>query len=220
MNDREIERSLQNRLSAPIGFWAELFDAHRTPGRHYHTLAHVADVASQYDRVGQDIGWRRPTDVLLAVLFHDAVYRVGAKDNERASAELAAACVQRHLARADVEQTRVSRLIESTAEHSRLTPADVDAESALFLDCDMAILGAQPEAYQKYARAVRAEWSPVVSAAAYRAGRRDFLQRVLSAPRIFLSAYFHDRLDELARINLRTELDHLTGIEPETASQS
>ena len=43
----------------------------------------------------------------------------------------------------------------------------------------------------------------------YRAGRKAFLQRLLDAPRIFLSDDFHERLDAAARVNLRFALKRL-----------
>jgi predicted metal-dependent HD superfamily phosphohydrolase len=39
---------------------------------------------------------------------------------------------------------RVRALIMLTARHGRIDGAEVDAEAALFLDCDMAIVGSAP----------------------------------------------------------------------------
>ena len=205
------EAALRARIpDIATGFWQGLFSAYRTPVRHYHTIAHVAEVAGHFDRVADDIGWRQPDEVLLAVLFHDAVYRPGACDNERASAELALASIGRFWPRANIDHQRVVTLIELTAAHGRLEQTAIDDEAALFLDCDMAILGADPLAYRRYADAVAEEYRPVVPAAAYRAGRRAFLERVLSSTRIFLSDYFHHELDAAARRNLADELARQT----------
>ena len=151
--------------------------------------------------------WKQPREVLLAVVFHDAIYVAGAKDNEERSAELATREVQRAFASDGIQVARVAELIRLTARHGTLTPADVDAEAALFLDCDMAILGSSPASFAQYDAQIREEYSSV-PAPLYASGRRRFLQRLLDAPRIFLSEFFHLRLDEAARANLRRALAH------------
>lgn len=65
----------------------------------------------------------------------------------------------------------------------------------------MAIVGAAPDAFDRYDAAIRREYA-AVPADAYRAGRRAFLASVLARPRIFFSALLHDRLDAAARANL------------------
>lgn len=205
--------TLRARLpSMATEFWDQLFAAYRTPTRHYHTIDHVAEVAGHYDQVAADIGWRNPEEVLLAVLFHDAVYRPGATDNEKASAELAVASARRWWPRANIDHQRIAALIELTASHGRLngTGTALDPDEAHFLDCDMAILGADPDGYRRYAAAVAREFQPLVSMPQYRAGRRAFLTRVLHSARIFHSDYFHERLNAAARANLARELDELT----------
>jgi predicted metal-dependent HD superfamily phosphohydrolase len=69
----------------------------------------------------------------------------------------------------------------------------------------MAIVGAPPAHLDAYNAAIAREYSHV-PAGAFRAGRRAFLEKVLATPRIFHTAYFHDRLDAQARANLRRVL--------------
>lgn len=178
-------------LPAPVQ--AELAAAYREPHRAYHTLAHVEEVLRWFDRVAEDVGWRDPDDIYAAIVFHDAIYVPGAKDNEARSAAWAA--------RAGFDE-RVQILIELTARHGALQPDDVDPEAALFLDCDMAILAAEPAAFDAYDHQIAIEYQHV-PADAFRAGRKAFLAGVLAKPRIFLSDYFHEQLDARARENLR-----------------
>ena len=72
-----------------------------------------------------------------------------------------------------------------------------------FLDCDMAILGAAPEAFDAYDRAIAAEYRGHVPDWLFRINRRRFLKALLARPRIYLSDFFHARLDAQARANLR-----------------
>jgi predicted metal-dependent HD superfamily phosphohydrolase len=200
---------LEQRLPVSPTFWEELRAAYRDPPRHYHSFDHVLAVLEQYDAVHADIGWREPDEVLLAVLFHDAVYLAGRADNEYESAQLAVAAIERWLPDRGIASPRVVELIELTAQHGRIAPGSVDRESALFLDCDMAILGASEPVYRAYSAAVTREVEAIAPRHVYCTGRRAFLSQLLAAPRIFLSDYFHDLLDRATRRNLRGELDEL-----------
>lgn len=172
-----------------------------SPPRAYHTLAHVRDVATWHAQVAREVGWRQPHETYLAVLFHDAVYLPGARDNEARSAELARVT----LTGWPVDLERIGALIELTARHGSIAAGEVDPDAALFLDCDMAILGADAETFEAYDAAIRAEYAHLPDAA-YRAGRRAFLERLLAAPRMFLSSYFDARLAARARANLALAL--------------
>ena len=189
----------------PAGLWKEVETAYASPGRAYHTIAHVRDVLQRCADVAAPggPGWRHPDEVLLAALFHDAVYEPGARDNEARSAELAIDAAARWYPHAD--RAGVARLVLLTARHGQLVPADVSDEEALFLDCDMAILGAPALEFDAYDRGV-AEEHAHVPRELYLAGRRAFLAALLDKERIFLSEFFHKRLDFAARVNLRRAL--------------
>ncbi len=180
-----------------------LREAYATPPRAYHNFAHVEGVLRHYDEVAQGPGWERPEEVLLAVLYHDAIYEPGHKDNEARSADLAVDHIARWLGDRGIDAARVAGLINLTARHGSLVPEDVDRDAALFLDCDMAILAADPAEFAAYDRGIAAEYRGQVPAWLFRLNRRRFLKGVLGKERIFLSDFFHERLDAQARINLR-----------------
>lgn len=206
----ELQRLAPAGLSLPRALWDDLAAAYESPApRAYHSLVHVVAVAQHHAEVARVVGWRRPQDSYLAVLFHDAVYVAGANDNERRSAAMVQAAIDTYLTDGDVDAERIASLIELTARHGSFAASDVDDEAALFLDCDMAILGADAEVFDAYARAVRDEYREVPDDA-YRAGRTTFLLRVLAAPAIFLSPYFSARLEDLARENIARELKVIT----------
>lgn len=196
---------------APIALapahWQALEAAYATPPRAYHHFGHVRAVLQHCQQVAAGPGWQQPVEVYLAALYHDAVYQAGRKDNEARSAHLALQVIAQAPDLAQVDAARVEQLILLTARHGALGPDEVDAEAALFLDCDMAILGAPAEVFDAYDRGVAEEYRGVVPGFLYRAGRRRFLQGLLRAPRIFLSEFFHQRLDAAARANLRRQLE-------------
>lgn len=193
-------------LSLPQAQWDALEAAHAAPPRAYHHFGHVRAVLQHCAQVAQGPGWWHPQEVYLAALYHDAVYVAGRKDNEVRSAHLALQAIDVWLPGAGVDGGRVQQLILLTARHGELGIDDVDAEQALFLDCDMAILGAPAAVFDGYHRDVAEEYAGVVPGWLYRAGRRRFLRGLLARPRIFLSDYFHAQLDAAARANLQRAL--------------
>jgi len=191
-------------LRLPEPLVGQLAAAYGEPHRAYHDESHIAEVLAWFDRVADEVGWRQPAEVYVAIVFHDAVYRPGAKDNEARSALWA------RRASLPVDEDRVAELIELTARHGAIARADHDA--ALFLDCDMAILGAPADRFDAYDRAIAVEYAHV-PAEAYLAGRHAFLAGLAAQPRIFLSDYFHDRLDAQTRANLARALNRIAWIE-------
>jgi len=189
----------------PPGCEAALRAAYAEPPRAYHSAAHVEEVVAEYDRVAAGSGWDRPGEVYWAILCHDAIYQPGRTDNEARSAELARDLAGQWLEGAGLDLDRVEALILLTARHGRLDGAVLDRDAARFVDCDMAILGAAPERFDAYHRAIAEEYR-AVPPEAYRAGRRRFLEGLLAAPRIYCSDEFHARLDGAARANLRRAL--------------
>jgi predicted metal-dependent HD superfamily phosphohydrolase len=186
--------------------WAALRAAYAVPARAYHNFGHVRQVLAHYSDVAAGPGWRQPKEIWLAALYHDAIYQPGRKDNEARSAELAVRQIAAHWPRAGIDAPRVAELILLTARHGQLTPQDVDHDAALFLDCDMAILGADAAAFDAYDQGIADEYAGHAPGWLFRRERRRFCAALLEHPRIFLSEYFHQRYDAPARANLRRRL--------------
>ncbi len=186
-------------LALPDAVWSAVAAAYTAPDRHYHSLEHLAELARWWREVAVGLGWTDPRSAWLALLFHDAVQaRTGppGEDESRSAALLAALLPDTEAA---------EQLIRLTASHGA-RPDTLGGDAALFLDCDVAILGAAPARFARYERQIAAEYAPLVPAELYRAGRRAFLERLARQPRIFASDWFHQRLDARARANLATAL--------------
>jgi predicted metal-dependent HD superfamily phosphohydrolase len=162
------------------------------PHRAYHNATHIEEVLAWFEIVAAEVGWRSAPDVYDAVLFHDVIYDPRAHDNEERSAQLALGLGA---------SPRTAELIRLTARHGKVTAAEVDHDAAHFLDCDTAILGALPEAFDDYDRAIAIEYGHVPPDA-FRAGRGAFLRTMRQRERLFLTDFFHARLDAAARANL------------------
>src|SRR6185436_6761363 len=76
-------------LRLPAELVAQLAAAYGEPHRAYHNATHIAEVLGWFDRVRYDLGWLEPAEVYTAIVFHDAIYQPGAKDNEARSAKWA-----------------------------------------------------------------------------------------------------------------------------------
>ncbi|RWP19191.1 MAG: hypothetical protein EOR00_08740 [Mesorhizobium sp.] len=195
-NQALIDEPLKRELSA-------LYEAE---GRHYHNLGHIEAMlalANDYKASLHD-----PTAVEAAIWFHDAIYDSRAKDNEARSAVLA----EKKLAgRTDVQRLgRITAMISATATHELPQFDDENAarDAALFLDMDLAILGAPPDAFDAYEQAVRREYG-WVEEPNWRAGRSAVLKSFLARPHIFHTEEFRQRFEAQARQNMARSLEAL-----------
>lgn len=183
--------------SPPASLVHELLGRYGESHRAYHNATHIAEMLRWFDWTWDEVGWDSPADVYAAVLFHDAIYDPQRKDNEARSADLAK----------DHGASDYARLlIMLTSKHGQLAPGDVDRDAANFLDCDTAILGAEPAQFDAYDAAIRREYAGIPEPE-YRTARRAFLSNMLAQPRIFLGDLFHARLDKAARENLARAIE-------------
>jgi predicted metal-dependent HD superfamily phosphohydrolase len=177
----------------------ELLSRWSEPHRHYHDVEHLRAVLQAVDELAGEADDVRA--VRLAAWFHDAVYAGRPGEDERASAELAAAML-RSLGLDAETIAEVVRLVELTAAHD---PAPDDANGAVLCDADLAVLGGDPDEYATYAAAVREEYSQV-SDDEFRAGRIAVLERLLSRMPLFHTVIGRERWEDAARRNVQTEL--------------
>jgi predicted metal-dependent HD superfamily phosphohydrolase len=198
-NEALLDDALKRELSA-------LYEA---GGRHYHNLAHIEamlGLAADYRASLHD-----PVAVEAAIWFHDAVYDSRAKDNEAQSAAL----TENKLAsRTDAERLgRIAAMIIATATHELPSLQSLGDEhfvrdTALFLDMDLAILGAAPDAFDAYEQAVRREYA-WVEEPMWRAGRSAILKNFLARRHIFHTEEFRQRFEPQARQNMARSIEAL-----------
>ncbi|MDB4888395.1 MAG: hypothetical protein JWL61_250 [Gemmatimonadetes bacterium] len=180
--------------------------AHETSGRHYHTWEHVVACV---DRL-KNFPSAQPRVVFLALVFHDAVYVPGRKDNEQVSAALARETLAAMCTVTTAELDAIERMILATRDHHALS-GTLSAEEAVILDLDLSILGASREEYVRYAMAIHDEYVPAAATdAQFRVGRMEFLRRMLAMPHVFLTGEGRRRWDGAARDNLAWEVAELT----------
>ena len=177
---------------------------HREKHRRYHGVDHVVWVLRHVDELVAEESVDDPAAIAAAAFYHDAVYEPAYPANERASARLA---------RRDLDELgwdgdrvgRVSEMIEATATH--VAPADVD--TAVLIDADLAVLAAEPAAYQDYVEGVRSEYRNLDDAE-WADGRSDVLQGFLDRDVIFTTGTGRARWEARARANIAAELASLS----------
>ena len=180
-----------------------LLARHREPHRHYHTAQHVRWVLRHIDELAAFEPVDHRADVVAAAFYHDAIYDPTRSDNEWQSAQLARRDLTT-LGRSAERVERVARLIEATA-HGADSDAPLDADTAVLLDADLAVLGAEPAAYSAYVAGVRQEYAHVADVD-WRAGRGAVLEGFLARETIFSTATAREWWEAQARGNLTAEL--------------
>ena len=181
----------------------ELTSLYSGPERHYHNLRHVAEMLRLLEQFSADAA--DYTAVRFAAWFHDAVYDTRKGTNEEESAALAEQALD-ELGVSSQTINLVRRLILATKGHeAEGGPPDI----GLFLDADLAILGAPEETYLAYSEAIRREYAWVPEEA-YREGRLKVLTNFLRRGRLFYTEQMAARFEAQARRNLSNEIEGLS----------
>ncbi|MEO0580812.1 MAG: hypothetical protein AAF135_01200 [Bacteroidota bacterium] len=184
--------------------WIFLTTHYRAPQRYYHTLSHIDHMLQVLEELDQI--WKDVTAVQYAIWFHDVIYTAYRKDNEKRSAETALRFAE-NLPVSSTWREKVHQLILATQTH-QLSSEDPDLP--WMLDLDLMILGAEPEAYTAYTKAIRKEYR-IYPDFLYRPGRAKVLDHFLQRPRIYYTDYFWEKLEGRARQNLEKERKQLKG---------
>ena len=179
----------------------ELIARYSEPHRKYHTLQHLEECFEKLDEVRALA--EHPAEIELALWFHDAIYNVKRRDNEKKSADWARASALS--AGTPAEACNRAHALVMATRH-KAVPRGTDAE--ILVDIDLLILGAAPERFDQYERQVRKEYDWVPDFL-YRRERRAILKEFLARPRIFSTARFRDHYEKQARSNLERSLEGL-----------
>lgn len=183
--------------------WDEVSKAYQESQRHYHTLHHLADLFRQADQVKHLV--KNFGVVAMAIYYHDIIYQPGAADNEEKSAEASTRAL-RQLGWKERDIREVAAFIRSTKTHQPDTSVLNQADLLLFLDMDLAILGADWDTYRNYASNVIKEFG---NNAMVKWGRKEFMQRFLTQLHIFQSDWFRRKFEAAARQNIAREINEL-----------
>ena len=208
--DLELTVAWQRHVHVDRRLLDGLLARHREKHRRYHTAVHVAWVIRHVEELAVTEAVEHLDEVVAAAFYHDAVYEPTHPANERASARLARRDLTT-LGWSDERIERVAAMIEATAHladpHDQVVPAPGD--TAMLLDADLAVLGADPAGYATYVQGVRHEYRHVDDDG-WTVGRAGVLRSFLDRDAIFRTVTGRDRWEQRARANLTAELATLT----------
>ena len=191
--------SNDNKLASSL--WDEIELNYSAKSRHYHNLGHLDFLLQALTEVKNSIlHW---DVIILAIAYHDFVYRVLKSNNEEKSAEAAAL----KLPQTGFPRQKIDLCVDmilATQHHQINENNDIN----FFTDADLAILGAETPTYQQYLQDIRKEYS-VYPDVIYKPGRRKVISHFLEMENIFKTSHFFNRYERQARINLKAELDWL-----------
>ena len=204
INTFQVEQQASQEL------FLDLVTAYSSSGRYYHTLEHIQQVLETIENIrttNPTPRWQAANfpAIALAAWFHDAIYDPQANDNEEKSAEYCVIALNKLGIPISVIE-HVKQLILNTKRHQALAE---DIDSQILLDSDLAILGATEWQYKAYARSIRQEYSWIAEEA-YRAGRKQFLQKFLQRERLYFTDRLFSDLEIRARQNMQAEVTALS----------
>lgn len=186
---------LLSRLQVGPNHRTEVAALLRAPWRRYHGTGHAGLL---WDRHLTHGGNSQDAIAAHAIAYHDAVYEVGATDNEARSAML----WRSHAHDLPTElREAVERAILATADH---TAIHADPDACWLVDLDLTPLGEPWTLFSANTTALRQEIGLPDSVAI--PGQAVFLRRLLALPRIYRSSRNGDAIatayEATARINL------------------
>ena len=173
-------------------------DKYDEPHRSYHNLSHIYSMLMMAEEFYDFIEYDHLFD--LSIWFHDIIYDATRQDNEVKSAELAIELLQPFLPQPFLNDLK--EMIVSTKDH---TPLLDYHDNKFFLDLDLAILAADADTYNTYAKAIRKEYS-IFSDELYYAGRKHVLNGFLEKDNIYFTTFFQQRFGKQARENIEAEI--------------
>ena len=186
--------------------WQGIAVRYNESQRAYHSLQHIQQLFGQFEQIKHHLN--EPHIIALALFYHDVIYEPTRSDNELKSAEYAVESLSLYLTAEQCQH--IYALIMMTASHQidqidELIKHGKYSDAAYLLDMDLSVLGASWSEYQQYAQAVRQEYTHI-SNVDYLVGRVEVLKGLLGHPTLYLTDYYHSKLENQARQNIEREI--------------
>lgn len=203
---------LADKLHAPCellrGWLAVIDGLYSQPHRHYHNGSHVINLLQRLDKLKPNSrpGFDRFLETEIAILFHDAIYNIGAKDNEEASALLARAFLfSVNAQHAEKDRTSFVDKVQAAIMATKHDGREPDGNAArLMVDLDLAHFADPWDLFNASNKLIRAEFNAVPDEM-YCIGRVNFLLQLITKP------IYHvlTELEQPARANIKRHVFEL-----------
>jgi predicted metal-dependent HD superfamily phosphohydrolase len=203
INLQERWHELIARFTAKDGNfeYRQISTYYQSAGRYYHNPSHLQHIFATFDSLNLTLPADETAIIEFSAWFHDIIYDPKAKDNEERSAELAAQI----LTTLEIPQPVILATHQIILDTKRHQASSESLPNLLFLDLDLAILGAPVPVYAQYCQNIRLEYS-WVSESDYQTGRLNVLQNFNQRAKIYFTDVMHHKYDATARQNLEREI--------------
>jgi predicted metal-dependent HD superfamily phosphohydrolase len=188
--------------------WNEIEDAYNNSERYFHNMLHIEQFYEALSPLQLQVeDW---DSLLFSLFYHDIAYDVVQyvleNDNEERSAAIAVkALTDIGFPTHKTERCRLHILATKTHQ------ASSDADTNLFIDADLSILGQPWEDYQQYMKNIRKEYI-IYPDNIYHSGRLNVLKHFLKMERVYKTDHFFNLYEATARENMRREIEILSSL--------
>jgi len=183
----------------------ELFDElnkyYSDDTRFYHDKSHIVECLRNFQLYRSKA--EHPSEIEIAIWFHDVIYDTKASDNEEQSAVFA----ERALVEASAQKDSVNRVVDMIL--ATKTHQVSSNDSKLMVDIDLGILGTPRDVFEQYDQNIRKEYHWVPSEV-YLPGRANVLRSFIEREAIYHTKEFYDLYEVQARKNLERKIAELT----------
>lgn len=178
-----------------------LWQYYSSSNRYYHNINHIVSCHQQLDNY-EEVEYKHPAFVRLAIWFHDVIYDTRQNNNEEMSVLLAKTLLSNNSTPEEIKC--VNELILFT-KHDKIAE---NGYEELISDIDLSILGTFESEYKKYSEAIRLEygWVPDYM---YYSQRLKILKKFYNKDNIFYTKYFRNSYESSAKVNLRNEIKEI-----------
>lgn len=199
----QVTRSatLEGGSDVPTSMISRLIPRYGEPHRRYHTWLHIGACFEAAEHLVTPLS----LEIVLALLYHDAVYDPERRDNEERSAALLMEDGER--AGVDAAALKKARAMVLATKHDSVPETD---DAGIVVDADLSILAASEAVFDKYEDAIRQEYG-FVDDAPFAVGRAKIMQSFLDRERIFRTRIGYDMWEEAARVNLKRSVERWGG---------
>jgi predicted metal-dependent HD superfamily phosphohydrolase len=171
--------------------------------RYYHNYNHINSMLFYLRFFEKKLNVTDLMAVKFAIIFHDLVYNVDSKDNERKSAEFASSFINSYIQDEELAY-KVKTMILLTKDHFK--DVVITHDEKVLLDLDLSIFASDERDYDQYVKNIMLEYKDV-SRDKYLDGRIGFLTNLIDK-KIFRTEFFSN-FENQAQNNIIRELDFL-----------
>lgn len=196
--------SYERRHAICTAWFQRIKAAYGESHRHYHTMCHI-EKGLEHIRILYRGDRRARDEIIVAYIFHDIVYVVGARDNEEKSAEVC----RSFLMELHASESVITRICWSIVDTSyEATPRHEDGHRVR--DVDWLMFAAPPEMFAADCLALQSEIGPIVGMEVFVRERLKFLEQVQKkVPSLYHAQYLQKMMTPHVLANIKAETTRL-----------